>query len=438
MEKEKSSKHQKWKEKLIISTKRLFLLILSLFILFISLKYKKLLYIIITIIIIIIILIIISCYRCKKRNKERAKRAGYEEEWNDLYGEKITNICYAKNDIIKNSFKKNGVNYNEIIGDINEGKDYQKNDRNYYNLFIPYISIKKKDKYNGIILFIHGGAWLIGEKENIEYLCVRYAKCGYMTAEMSHTLLYDKYKEYNIFRILDEVTSCIENIKETLVNKGFNENKLELAIGGYSSGAHITLLYGYSMKNNPLPLKFLIDFVGPVTLEPEYWFKPKNKESLLDSIEPKDIEQAFKEQKLIKATELEAIYIGLMNSFFGKKYTDEEIKEMVDEKNKTIKKDNEKYLKLLSIAKYTFPTYYINSESVPTLCQYGGNDVTIGVVHYSLLKKLSEKYGNKLVLVYTKNADHDLINYEDDNGLFTMREMHYQILNFAETYFTSK
>ena len=94
---------------------------------------------------------------------------------------------------------------------------------------------------------------------------------------MSYTLLYEKYKEYSIFRILDEVTSCIENIKEILINKGFDVNKLELGIGGYSSGAHIALLYGYSIKNIPLPLKFLIDFVGPVTLEPKYWFKPKNK-----------------------------------------------------------------------------------------------------------------------------------------------------------------
>ena len=61
-----------------------------------------------------------------------------------------------------------------------------------------------------------------------------------------------------------------------------------------------------------------------------------------------------------------------------------------------------------------------------------------GVMHYSLLKKLSEKYGNKLVLIYTKYDDHDSSNYEDEDSKFAMRELHYQILNFAETYFTSK
>ena len=53
------------------------------------------------------------------------------------------------------------------------------------------------------------------------------------------------------------------------------------------------------MKNIPLPLKFLIDFVGPITLEPQYWFRVKDEKCLLDNIENSDIENAFKNNKLI-------------------------------------------------------------------------------------------------------------------------------------------
>ena len=305
-------------------------------------------------------------------------------------------------------------------------------------IYLFLIHLPKKDKYNGIILFIHGGSWLFGEKENIQYLTVRYAKCGYITAEMNHTFLYEKYEDFSMFRILDEITACIESIKEVLINKGFDVNKLELGIYGFSSGAHIVLLYGYSIKNIPLPLKFILNSFGPVTLEPQYFYKFKNKESILDSIEPKDIEKAFKEQKLIKVIGNEFPFVRLMNRFIGLKYSMEEIEEMLDEKSRTIKKDNEKYLKLLSVAKFTFPITFVNGRKAPTLCQYGGKDYIIGVMHYSLLKKLSEKYGNKLVLIYTKYDDHDSSNYEDEDSKFTMRELHYQILNFAETYFTSK
>ena len=127
-----------------------------------------------------------------------------------------------------------------------------------------------------------------------------------------------------------------------------------------------------------------------------------------------------------------------MNAFLGKRFSDEEIKEMIDDKTKNIKKDNDKYKKLFNIVKLAFPTNYINNKSVPTLCQYSGNDSIIGVLHYSALKKLSEKYGNKLKLVYMKNAEHDLISYDNENGLTAMKEMHYQILEFAKTYFTSQ
>jgi acetyl esterase/lipase len=410
--------------------KKIFLSLFSLAILFISFKYK----IIFCVLLFIISIIIIVILRMKKKSKENSNKAGYEEQWNDLYGEKISNISYSKNDIIENSFKKGGDNYNEIIGDVNNGADYKANDRNFYNMFIPYSSLKNKNKYNGIILFIHGGAWIGGEKENIEYLCIRYTKCGYITAEMSHTLLLPKYEGHNIFRFLDDINSCIMNIKEQLKNRGFNEDKLELAIGGYSSGAHLTLLYGYSYKNIPIPLKFLIDFVGPISLEPKYWYKVKGEKYLLDNITSEEIEKAIKEEKFNKVFE-DDVLVGIMNGFLGKKYTDEELKEMLD--NKKLKENNEKYQELLKIVKYAFPTTYINSKSVPTLCQYGGYDYIIGVCHYSLLEQLSKKYGNTLVHVYMKNAGHDLISFDNENGLHAMKEMHYQILKFAKTYFTN-
>ena len=421
---EKESK-KKIKDKIIF-------IIISFLILLLCIKHKIFFFIFLF----IILFVIIKLYILHKKSEENSIKAGYRESWNNLYGEKILNINYPKGDIIINSFKKNGgINYNEKIGDVNNGNDYKKNDRNFYNLFIPYSSLKNKNKYNGIILFIHGGAWSFGEKENIEYLCNRYTKCGYITAEMNHTLLLPKYKDYNIFRILDDITACIQNIKDYLKNKGFDENKLELAIGGYSSGAHIALLYGYAMKNIPLPLKFLIDFVGPITLEPQYWFRVKDEKCLLDNIENSDIENAFKNNKLIKIFDDELL-IGIMNNFLGKKYNDQELKELFE--NKKLKENNKKYNDLLELAKFAFPTTYINSKTVPTLCQYGGFDYIIGVCHYNELKKLSDKYGNILVNVYMRNAGHDLQSFDNENGLYAMREMHYQILNFAKTYFTQE
>ena len=195
----------------------------------------------ILIIIGLVITILILSFRKDKKEEENNnqnddkreiyEKAGYIEKWNDLFGIRISNLSYAKNDIIVNSFKKGGDNYNETIGEINNGKDYPKNERNTYSLYIPYSSLDKTDKYNGIFLYIHGGSWTGGNKEDIEFLCSRYSKMGYITATMGYTVLSGDYEQYNIYRILDEITACIKDIKEQL-EKRFDLNKLELAIGG--------------------------------------------------------------------------------------------------------------------------------------------------------------------------------------------------------------
>ena len=72
----------------------------------------------------------------------------------------------------------------------------------------------------------------------MDYLARRYAKYGYITATMSYTLIINNFTDYNIFKILDEITSCIQSIKDELVKKNFDDTKLELALGGTSAGSY--------------------------------------------------------------------------------------------------------------------------------------------------------------------------------------------------------
>ena len=68
---------------------------------------------------------------------------GHEEEWYILYGEKKENISYAKNGKIENTYKEKGNNYIEEIGNVNEGNDYEANQYNIYNLYIPKAVLNK-------------------------------------------------------------------------------------------------------------------------------------------------------------------------------------------------------------------------------------------------------------------------------------------------------
>ena len=67
-------------------------------------------------------------------------------------------------------------------------------------------------------------------------------------------------------------------------------------------------------------------------------------------------------------------FLVLMNAFIGKRYSHEEIKDMINE-NKKIKEDNDKYKELMKVIKYNFPYTFINNKTVPTLCEYGGNEI---------------------------------------------------------------
>ena len=86
---------------------------------------------------------------------EYLDNGGQGESWHFLFGDKIEDISYVNNGKIENTYKLNGINYNAEIGNINEGKDYDANKFNIYNLYIPKLALNKKDNNNGIFLFFH-------------------------------------------------------------------------------------------------------------------------------------------------------------------------------------------------------------------------------------------------------------------------------------------
>lgn len=369
----------------------------------------------------------------QKRQREILEKAGYIETWNNLYGIRMENLLYGKNDKIINSFKKDGDNYNETIGEINNGEDYPVNERNKYTMYIPYSSLSKTNKYNGILLLIHGGSWIEGVKEDIEFLSSRYAKMGYITATMGYTVLSGEYPNYNIYRILDEITTCIENIKDQLEKLNFNTSKLEIALGGISAGAHIALLYGYSIKKTPIPIKFLINIVGPLSLEPEFWYKPAVYNQTLNDLNKETIEMAIKEGKIVKIFE-DPVFIKLMNEFLGNIYSEEDVKEMLV--NNVINKESPKYQEMFKKVQNSFPIKFVDSNTLPTLCEYAGNDSLVGVGMFGFLKELFQKYGKELGFVYMRYAEHTLISYDTEDGIKAMRDIHSKVLTYAKTYFT--
>jgi len=49
-----------------------------------------------------------------------------------------------KKKMILNSFKLNGENYNPIVGNMNNGNDYEENDRTNFDLYVSHIILLKE------------------------------------------------------------------------------------------------------------------------------------------------------------------------------------------------------------------------------------------------------------------------------------------------------
>jgi len=173
-----------------------------------------------------------------------------------------------------------------------------------------------------------------------------------------------------------------------------------------------------------------------MSIEPKYWYRVSDLNNPLDSITPESIQNSLNENKLQKVYGDSTVQLAIMNAFLGLKYKDEEILEMVE--NGNIKENNAKYQEMLNIVKNAFPVNFVNANTIPTLCEYGGKDYVVGIAHYSYLYSAFKKAGieNKIKLIYMKYGGHELINFDTDNGLKAMRDLNYYILDYAKTYFT--
>lgn len=341
-------------------------------------------------------------------------------------------ICYATDDKIANTYKEGGVNHTEY--NVNGGVDYVGDEDNNYDLYVPN-SVSKTDKHL-VILFIHGGAWISGYKTDVNPYVYEFANRGFITATIKYTLLSEEMNDpsLSIFRDLDEIDACISSIKSSLDSLGFDTTKTQLAIGGASSGAHLTMLYSYSRGANcPLPIKFIIDAVGPVDIQPDSWKRFKNaSEAVIEGGITKD---AIADQETLgnltsltiasttgesrQWNEYETMRIA--NGMCGLPFTLEKIEETTDENKENVVNPNEASASMLKAnggEELLSVTHFITSlNRIPIICAYGGKDAIVGINQYARLQNALDNAGytsDNHKFIYFKNANHTDLRSEYD------------------------
>ena len=358
------------------------------------------------------------------------------------------NIVYSnmEGNKIENTYKSLPAPFN-----VNGKDDYVVNkNNNNFDLYVPDSASKTEDI--SVVLFIHGGAWISGLKTQVNPYVKKFAAEGYIAATPEYTLLNQEMNDptLSIFRDLDEIDACITTMKESLKSLGFNESKLHLVIGGASSGAHLAMLYAYSRgASSDIPIKFLIDVVGPTDIDPYFWkgFKCANQEELdaaLDAgIEHSTIEARRTADKLQTLPVAGQGYnwneyqtMRIANGMCGMPFTLEEVeasttdvnKETVTNKTsnvyKSIVSDDPSGEELVSVTHYM-----TDANKIPMLCAYSGKDAVIGIGHFANLQDMLDGLGTEYEFFYFKNCGHvDL-----DTDTTTYNEFIAKILEWMAT-----
>lgn len=270
------------------------------------------------------------------------------------------------------------VEWDESVGEIYSNLDYENDNVNQYDLYIPSGLDKLENQY--LILFIHGGSFNSGSKEDGESWCKYYATKGYITASVDYTLQ-NQGKDASIYLMNEEIENAVKAIKQKTKELGYHI--AGMAPCGVSAGGTLAMNLAYN-GNSAIPVKFVFQLAAPTYFAPSEW-------SLLMKVDRLDSEEEF--CKMMTGKELEDYDTEIQN---------------------------------------ISPACIVNEDSVPSLIGYGLIDHCV---------PLSQKY--YLIEVYDRdNVMYDYIEFPKSNhGMYNdldkLQEFLDKSLEYARVYFTN-
>ena len=214
----------------------------------------------------------------------------------------------------------------------------------------------------GLVLFIHGGAWIAGDKESYEGgMNYGASDLGIATASVNYRYISE---DVDLLDVLDDIDAALAVIRKKGAEVGVNINKVLLT--GDSAGGHLSLLYAYARKNSaPIAPVAVISNSGPTDLYDDNFY---HNNALGDK----------------------AVISDLMSKACGQRFTYE------------TKQSAKKALYSVS------PIAYVSAECVPTVINHGNADTIVPFSNAQTLDALLTQYGVEHVFNVYEGADHNL------------------------------
>lgn len=272
------------------------------------------------------------------------------------------------------------VEWDSKNGDILRNLKYGKGNRNVYDLFLP-----ANKNCDALMLFVHGGSWMSGNKEDMEWAARRYAKEGYISATINYsrigkdTLNLDRGNTFpSIESMVAEIDMAINSIVQDCNQHGITLT--QMAIGGYSAGGHLAMLYANRhAKDSAIPIRFQISWVGPSDFTLLF---PTDKEKMA-RIWNEDSEENISKRKEFQR----GMYFLSGENIQTNTYSD-------------ILED--------SLKRKASPLYHINTNTPPAVLVYGAKDQLVSAKHGELTSLALQRSGIDHRLYVFPNSGHEL------------------------------
>ena len=157
------------------------------------------------------------------------------------------------------------LNYLAPRGHCTRIKDlpYARDDRHNLDIYLPKNKISQD-----VVVFIHGGAWDTGNKNEYLFAGLAMSEMGYTTVVPNYRL----YPEVRFPQFIEDVAIAIASLPKHFAAQGIHfQEPLNIILMGHSAGAHTAAMLASDPKylkeaNADINIKALIGLAGPYDL----------------------------------------------------------------------------------------------------------------------------------------------------------------------------